>query len=137
MNLPTSQFCVINLPSMFLWKNWLRWTYKANEIRLKHVKKDSIYSIQLYSFNLYKYWFCTIVFCLDSFIFPIFLQFQTFLSTMGTPVPWFFRPGKNSSPTGILVFPSKTYCKTREFFHWKGTFHCKKTGAKSILSVLK
>ena len=27
------------------------------------------------------------------------------------------RPGKNSSPTGNLVFPSKTYCETREFFN--------------------
>ena len=27
------------------------------------------------------------------------------------------RPGKTSSPTGILVFPSKTYCKMREIFH--------------------
>ena len=35
------------------------------------------------------------------------------------------RPGKISSPTCILVFPLKTYCKTREFFHWKGTFNTK------------
>ena len=27
------------------------------------------------------------------------------------------RPGKNSSPTGILVFLSKTFCRTQEFFH--------------------
>ena len=27
------------------------------------------------------------------------------------------RPGKNSSPTGILVFPSKPYCETRKFFN--------------------
>ena len=37
-----------------------------------------------------------------------------------TPLP--ARPGKNSSPTGNLVFPSKTYCETRDFFNWKGTF---------------
>ena len=47
------------------------------------------------------------------------------------------RPGKNSGPTCILVFPSKTYCETREFFNWKGTFRYQKTGSKRSLSVLK
>ena len=32
---------------------------------------------------------------------------------------------------------SKTYCKTREYLHLKGTLHYKKTGYKSSLSVLK
>ena len=42
------------------------------------------------------------------------------------------RPGKNSSPTGILVFPSNPYCKMREFFNWKGTLHYKKQALKAV-----
>ena len=59
---------------------------------------------------------------------PDYLTIHVFLSSDPYMIIWLLtpRPGKNSSHTCILAFPLKTYCKTREFFHWKGTFHYKK-----------